>query len=358
MGRPTSESDELTPHSPTELAVEIFIDHLRVAGRRTPGTLQSYHTDLVQFARFLHLWVRDGAPSLSRIDEASAAAFASDLRARGMKPATVTRKLAAVRSLGRYLAGRGVLTRSPGTSRGAGGPATRARTGTAPLGPAPAVLAPAILAPAVLSPAAMAAVLELAAKSDLAGTRDRAILEVLYGSGLRLAEVESLNLSSVDLKARAVRVTSPTGEARTVPLTPQAAAAIGRYLPRRAESLIDREVGDLEAGALFVGIRGRRFRRRSIQRAVTRYLDEAGSAEADRAETERAGEDGQESTAGRGPHALRQAFAAHLLAAGADAASVRALLGQESMPGQETAAADLESLRQRYYSAHPRASRP
>lgn len=333
MGREPVPPEGLTTRSPTEPAVEAFLDHLHRRGRRAPGTLRAYRTDLTQFSRFLHVWVRDGAPSLSRLDDETAAAFAAELRSRGMKPSTVTRKVAAVRALGRYLAGLGLLARAP----------RRHLAGQDPV--------PAVSGTAPLSPSRMAAVLELASGPGFGETRDRVILEVLYGSGLRLAELESLNLSSVDLEAGTVSVTSPGGEERTVPLTAPAVAALRRYLPRRAESLIDREVGDLEAGALFVGARGRRLHRRSIQRAVGRYLEEAGRAE------ERGDANGgrEAPRTGSGPRALRQAFAAHLLAAGADTASVRALLGQEAMPSAGTGAVDLQTLRQRYNRAHPRA---
>ena len=330
-------AEQFTPRSPTEPAVEAFVEHLRRVGRRRDGTVRAYGTDLIQYSRFLHVWVRDGAPSLSHVGDESVDAFAVHLGERGMRPATVRRKVAAVRAFGRYLAGLGLVRRAP-----------QAREADAPVPDDAAAAAP-------LSPQRVAAVLARVSGAGMVETRDRALLEVLYGSGLRLAELEALNLSSVQLERAAVRVVSPVGVERDVPLTPQAVAALERYLPRRAESLLDRAVGDLEAGALFVGVRGRRLHRRSIQRAVVRYLDEAArSEERDQAEESDQAE-GSAQAGGGGPRSLRRAFAEHLLAAGADASSVRALLGQEAMPGQGRPEADVEALRRRYAKAHPRA---
>ncbi|MFH1568021.1 MAG: tyrosine-type recombinase/integrase [Gemmatimonadota bacterium] len=314
-----------------------FVAHLERAGRLSPRTIQAYRADLVQFARFLHASLRGDAPSISRIDPPAVVGFAAELRDRGQAPATVRRKVAAVRALCGYLVDLGILDHNP--ARGPG-------VASAPCGEAAPVRSDG------LSLAQIQAALDLLPGTGFADSRDRAILEVLYGSGLRLEELVALNLSALDLEDATLRVTSPRGASRSVPLGPQAAAALGRYLLRRAESLIDRPMAQLEAGALFVGARGRRLHRRAVQRAVRRHLDEAGEALARQGVAVAVAGEGVQ---GPGPRALRQAFASHLLEAGADAAAVQVLLGQEAMPKPASAPRDLESLRQRYARAHPRA---
>jgi site-specific recombinase XerD len=321
----------LTPRSPLEPAVEAFLDHLERSGR-SPRTCRAYRADLRQLGRFLHAYVREGAPSLGGLNEEIALAFADELAASGAQPNTVRRKLAAVRAFGRFLTAAGILARNP--ARGVSGPQpeTSSRPGT--------------------DLTQIEAALSLLPEATLAGARARAMVAVLYGAGLRLGELADLNLTSIDLDEGVVHVQGR--RERAVPLGTMATEAIRAYLPRRAESLIRRDIATVEAGSLFVNDRGRRLHRRSIQRIVRQSLEEGargGELEQDAAKPAPARSPGE-----AGPRSLRRAFAAHLLEAGADVASVRALLGQDALPASGGGARlSVDDLRARYERAHPRA---
>ncbi|MFC1526742.1 tyrosine-type recombinase/integrase [Candidatus Latescibacterota bacterium] len=331
-----SHPNALTPRSPVEPAVDAFLEYLDQEGRSS-RTGRAYRADLRQFVRFLHTHVRETAPSLGGIDEAATRAFVAELELRGARPSTVRRKLAAVRAFGRYLTAAGILSRNP--ARSVAGPDAEPASRPVPaLGQIEAALA-------------------LVPQSSFAGARAQAMVAVLYGGGLRLGELVDLNLTSVDLDEGHVHVPRRRGSARVVPLGPPAVSALRRYLPRRAESLIDRDIASVEAGALFVNERGRRLHRRSIQRIVRTCLEEAGQALIQRAATGAEGATATVLTEGEvGPRALRRAFAAHLLDAGADVVSVRDLLGQDALPAAGRGPdLDVSELRARYEQAHPRA---
>jgi len=305
------------------------------ARKQSDRTLQAYRTDLTQFARFLHTYVRGTAPCLAQVDVDGIAAFACEMEARRLRPSTVARKLAAIRSFCRFLVGVGMLERNP--ARCVSRVPTAGETT-----PPPGV---------ERVEAALAAVPD----SRFAGARDRAILEVLYGAGLRLGELVALNLTALDLEDGTVRVGGD--HERTVPLGSQAVAALQTYLSRRADRLIDRDIAQVDAGAVFLSGRGRRLHRRSVQRLVKRWLAESTSrlglgGAATRVTTPSSSREAVRQAPG--PRALRQAFAAHLVEAGADAVSVGVLLGQDCLPGTPPMG-DVESLRESYERAHPRA---
>ena len=316
-----------------ETGIEAFLGV--PAGPRHARTQQAYRTDLTQFARFLHTYVRDAAPCLAQLDVDAVTAFVREMEARQLRSSTIARKLAAVRSFCRFLVGAGVLERNP-ARRVTGLSSTREAT------PPPGV---------ERLETALAAVPD----SHFAGARDRAMLEVLYGAGLRLGELVALNLTAVDLNDGTVRV---EGEhARTVPLGTQAVTALRTYLSRRADRLIDRDIAQVDAGAVFLSDRGRRLHRRSVQRLVKSWLAESALRLGLSGAGRPSGTPSPSRAAMRqapGPRALRQAFAAHLLEAGADAASVGALLGQDCLPAT-LPERDLEGLRESYEKAHPRA---
>ena len=174
-----------------------------------------------------------------------------------------------------------------------------------------------------------------AAQNSLRGTRDLVVLEILYGSGLRLAEAHGLDLDALDLDRRQVRVLGKGGKERLVPITESACLALRRYFPRRLELLARSKASD--EPALLLNPSGRRLSRRSIQTLVRRFLDEAATGE------------------GLSAHSLRHSFATHLLDAGADLMAVKELLGHVSLSTTQVYThTSKERLRRVYRSAHPR----
>ncbi len=170
-----------------------------------------------------------------------------------------------------------------------------------------------------------------AAENTLAGTRTLVILELLYGSGLRLAELHALDVDAVDERSRVVRVMGKGRKERIVPVTEAALVALERYLPRRVE------VVGRDAGPLLVNARAGRLSRRSIQSSVRRAFDAAAGAR------------------GLSAHALRHSFATHLLEAGADLLAVKELLGHVSLSTTQIYThTSKERLLRVYRQAHPR----
>ncbi|MDQ5988740.1 MAG: Tyrosine recombinase XerC [Syntrophus sp. SKADARSKE-3] len=231
-----------------------------------------------------------------------------------MKKVTMARKLSAVRSFFDYLLREGRVTANP------------AETVQAPK--AEKVI------PVILSVDEVANVLAAEpADGDVAGWRDRAIMELFYSSGLRLAELTSLNVGDVDRGQSLVKVRGKGSKERIVPVGGPALAAVGRYLQSRGDA-----AGTGRDAPLFTGREGRRLHPRSVARIVDRCVAESGI--------------------GRkiSPHKLRHSFATHLMDAGADLRSIQEMLGHESLSTtQKYTQVSVRRLMEVYDKAHPKA---
>lgn len=304
--------------SSLESGAALFLDALEAQGC-APGTAQAYRTDLSQFALFLHPRMSaKPAWGLRDVGTDHVLVFIEDLRDRGRKPRTIARKVASVRSCFRLLCSVGVLESNPAIAVN--------------------VAAVARGSESLQRDGIEDALGERGDHPDFRSARDRAILEILYGAGLRLRELVGLNLSSLNMEEGSLRLQEKDDE-RIVPMESRVSAAIASYLICRADQLVDRDITQIDAGALFVNERGLRLHRRTVQRIVARGLprgDAGGSAT---------------------PQLLRSSFATHLLDAGIPAGGVQARLGQTSLPVPARAPASLEQLRAMYNRAHPRAYR-
>ena len=230
---------------------------------------------------------------------------------------SVARKLASIRSFLKYLCREGVLERNPALS----------------------VVSPKLeqKLPFFLNVDQANRAMERVFRDDAYGFRDRAILEVLYGTGIRLGELVGLNRTSVDLLGEVIRVRGKGGKDRIVPLGREAVRALRSYLIRR-EEFLSSEIGISEEEALFLNRYGGRLSGRSVQNLVEKYLSDVAEA-------------GKVS-----PHALRHSFATHLLDAGADLMAVKELLGHTSLSTTQIYThVTAERLRKVYDQAHPRA---
>ena len=301
--------------------IEEYLRHLSHERQLSPHTVASYRKDLADLSEFMTGYQGTPEWSWEDVDRLTLRAFMGWCQRHGLARRSVSRKLSAVRSLYRFLHAEDRI----------GGNPTRAVR--APKGEK---LLPGHLARSEIGP--LFALAEARATQNmLAGTRDLVVLELLYGSGLRLSELHGMNLTDLDLVAEQAKVTGKGRKERIVPLTPAAARALRRYEPRRQEALSASSNTD-DRRALLLNRRGRRLSRRSIQAAVKRTLQLAGA-------------EGELSA-----HALRHSFATHLLDAGADLMAVKELLGHVTLSTTRIYThTTRERLKQAYRGAHPRA---
>ena len=302
--------------SSLEEGIARFLDYLDKERNCAEYTLSSYRCDLRQFARFLYPRIDNLQLPLRVVQREQVQAFVADLEEKGLKASTVARKLAALRSLFRYLCREGALVANP----------------------AGAVASPLVerALPRHLPVEQVAEAMETPATERFSGMRDRAILEVFYGGGIRLGELVGLNLSSLDLDEGTIKVMGKGRKERIAPIGAKAQEALKAYLQRRAEILLECDMSQVEAGALFLNGRGKRLSRRTVQRIVERHLRAVSEDDS------------------LSPHRLRHSFAAHLLDAGADLVAVKELLGHATLAAtQSYTEVSLEHLQAIYAEAHP-----
>ncbi len=197
--------------------LEEFLDHLRLNENASAHTVRAYESDLSQFLMFLsrHLGTRRSDLAATAFDHLHIRAFLGDIHKRGNSRASAARKLAAIRTFGRYLRREGAIDGDPAALVGT--PRREQRL------------------PAHLGEAEMSRLLEMPDVSSPLGRRDRAILELFYASGLRLSELVGLGLEDVNLSSRVVRVLGKGSKERIVPFNRSAEAAIRAWLKDREE---------------------------------------------------------------------------------------------------------------------------
>lgn len=297
-------------------AIAEFVDHLALERRLSPHTASAYRRDLEQLATFTRRHTR-GVAAPKDVTKLVLRAFLGEL-AETRIAASVARKLAAARSFFRYLVRRGEIDDSV----------------------AELVSTPRIhrRLPVFLSAEGASEVVEAPRASTAAEPfrlRDEALLEVLYGCGLRVSELVGLDMGDLSLGERSVRVTGKGRKERIVPLGEKAAAAVERYLGARGE-LSDPKTGDLDDSALFVGRRGRRVGVRWVQKLSHRY----GAQGTGRPDLH--------------PHALRHSCATHMLEGGADLRAIQEMLGHSSLSTtQRYTHLSLDRLLEVYDRSHP-----
>ncbi len=313
------------PHRDRGL-VEAFLAYLDAERRLSPNTVAAYRRDLLHLLAFLER----GRSGLSRATYHDLRRFLAQQTTRGYARASIARRVAAIRSFYRWARSRGLVETDPSALLGR--PKIVSRL--------PAVLRPAEAARLVEAPTGPPTSGEGEPDPERAvALRDRAVLELLYGSGLRVGEVAGLTVDRVDLARERVRVVGKGGKEREVPLSEYARDAVARYLDRGRPALArpaDRRTGATEA--LFLNRRGRPATPRDLRRIVERYVRHELS--------------GRRVT----PHTLRHAFATHLLEGGADIRVVQELLGHASVATtQRYTHVSRARLFAAYRRSHPRA---
>ncbi len=297
--------------------VEEFLTYLRFERGLADNTIAAYRRDLAVFQAYCSS--KGLVPGRATAEDLTdyLAHLRSRARGRGAySPASVARMLVSLRSFHRFLVREGHAAVDP----------------TAKLG---SPKRPKSI-PKAIPLSDVERLLELPA-SDALGRRDRAILETLYGSGVRISELVNLDLDDVDLDAGTVLIRSGKGgKSRKLPVGRAARAALGDYLTTVRPTLASKT--QAAAAAVFLNARGRRLSRQGCWKILRRYAEMAGLS--DRVS----------------PHTLRHSFATHMLDAGADIRVVQDLLGHASLATTQVYTLVSDSkLREVYYSSHPRA---
>ncbi|MEP7059408.1 MAG: site-specific tyrosine recombinase XerD [Actinomycetota bacterium] len=299
--------------------VQRFLDHLAVERGLSGNTVDAYRRDLRTYLAFLEKRsIRDPQTIDEKVLRSYLASVSAATHGEDEAPyrsASVARRLSAVRSFHRFLL----------------------REGATPDNPARGVIQPKVPRglPRPISIDEVSALLAVPGGETTEGIRDRAILELLYGAGLRVSELVGLDVDDLDLEAGSLRVLGKGGKEREVPLGSFGRDAVDAYLTRARPA----SVSGKSKGALLLNLRfGTRLARQSVGRIVTASAKAAGL---DKRIT---------------PHTLRHSFATHLLEGGADVRVVQELLGHASVATTQVyTLITKDHLREVYYTSHPRA---
>ena len=285
--------------------VDEYLVSLSAERSLSPHTVAAYRRDLAQYLAYLN----NAASSRRLVEE-----FVQSLSARGLVPASIARKLAAIRGFHSFLVGEGLAAEDP--------------TQTVDL---PRRLAP--LPKALMVDEAIALV-EAPDRTTVKGRRDAAILEFLYGTGARVTEAVGLDLEALDLVEHTARLTGKGGRQRLVPLGSAARSAIEAWLPDR----LNLRRSGRDDGAVFLNIRGRRLTRQAVFDIVRTAAGRAGIP------VERVS-----------PHVLRHSAATHMVEGGADLRTVQEMLGHATISTTQVyTRVSPQHLLEVFVSAHPR----
>jgi integrase/recombinase XerD len=295
-----------------DAAIQSFLDHLTVERGLSANTIAAYGRDLSQFADFVN--AQHLTPNALEFTEDNLVTYLDALRDAGMSPNSISRKLSAIRSFYRYSCREGFAKRDITANLIGMKGAKRL--------------------PGVLSIDDVVKLLAAPDTSESAGSRDKAMLETLYATGLRVTELITLKLSDINVSVGFVRCFGKGSKERIVPLGKVAIEYLNRYLENARP-------GFARAGSseyLFLTGRGSRMSRVGFWKIIKKYTAKAGI------------------TGNVTPHTLRHSFATHLLQGGADLRSIQEMLGHVDIATTQVYThVSKEKLKEVYRDAHPRA---
>ncbi len=299
--------------------IERYIHYLQYERNASPHTVRNYRSDLLQFRDFLAQGQPAAKVSLKSIDALRIRGFLAFLFEQEKKKTSIARKLAAVRAFFKFLSRERELAENPA-----------------------AVVSTPKLArtlPRIMTEEEMNDFLDRVGQAALSGdpalVRDRAILELLYASGLRVSELTGLDLRNVNFGDGIVLVRGKGDKERIVPFGSKALAAMTAYLPVREKVLQENKTRET---ALFLNARGGRLTPRSVDRLLKKHIRQFGP------------------NVKVSPHSLRHAFASHLLAEGADLRAIQEMLGHKSLATtQKYTQVSIKQLMDVYDKTHPKA---
>ena len=289
-----------------------FIQMLHSEKYYSAHTCDNYRRDLNRFGDFLQ---SQEIASWDRVNHPEVSAFAAQRHRQGRKSRTIQRELSAIRSFYQYLIRHGVVAKNPAVE-------VSAPKADQPL-------------PKTCDADAIDRLLRVDDDADSLLLRDVAMFELIYSSGLRLAELVGIDLDDIDLAQRQLIVTGKGNKTRQLPIGAKAVTAVERWLGRRAEL-----AGKSAAKALFLSQRGRRISARNVQDRLVRLIRKRGLEQH------------------LSPHMLRHSFATHLLESSSDLRAVQELLGHANIATTQVYThLDFQHLAKVYDAAHPRARR-
>lgn len=294
------------------MKVDTFLAYLEYEKRYSPHTITAYAGDIAQFLNFLE--EVSGVSSLEEVDHWQVRSWVVDLLGRNVRPRTVNRKLSTLKTYFKFLLKRGHISRNPMLKVIA--PKTGKRL------------------PVYLQPAEVEHLFErLAFGPEYADQRDRLLLELLYTTGMRRAELIGLRIEDIDLRSRQLKVLGKGDKERLIPFGGPLAEHLQRFLDLRAATF-----SDTPHRELLLMDSGKPFYPKAVYNIVKKYLSQVSTVEQ------------------RSPHTLRHTFATHLSNNGADLNAIKELLGHSSLAATQVYTHNsIEKLKEIYQQAHPKA---
>jgi len=297
--------------------IESFLNYLKVEKGFSTNTLQAYQNDLNQLVQFIErdARYRNVMPSWDNFGKHGLAGFMVDLKGRGYAKTTLARKIASTKSFFNFMVAEGKLKDSPADD-----------------------IASPKVGKSLPDAITLAEAKELIRQPSLSSTpdskRDRAMLELLYASGMRVSELVALNIEDIDVENNTVRCFGKGRKERIVPIYPQAAQSVDTYLKEARSHMVRKD----SEQALFVNQRGERLTRQGLWQILKAYAKAAGL--------------GNRVT----PHTLRHSFATHMLGGGADLRAVQEMLGHANISTTQIYThVSSDHIRRAYNDSHPRA---
>lgn len=292
-----------------EKQIKLFLDFIQKEKKLSSNTLQSYRRDIMQYAEY----IEEHKMNYAKLNEKDIKEYLQHLDEVGKKASTISRNLASIRSFYQFLLRNRKVKNDP--TEGIQSPKIEKK------------------APSVLSAKEVELLLEQPKDVDLKGTRDKAMLEFAYATGMRVTEIISLNIEDVNLEEGYAVCKNGTKQ-RAVPIGGISIKALKEYIEEARPILIKNE----EEKALFVNINGKRLTRQGFWKIVKYYKEQAHIA--------------KDIT----PHVLRHSFATHLLQNGADLKAIQTMLGHSDISSTQVYMQfQNENLKNIYRKAHPRA---
>ena len=299
---------------PKQHIIQQFLDYLEKEKRYSPHTMMAYRTDIKQFCHFLDGYFQKVIPDFKEVDKTCMKHFLAYLIEKGLAARTVARKLATMKAFFKY----------------------QERSELICVNPVSSIRAPKLSKrlPIFLEEHIIISLMEAPSTETVGGLCDRAILELFYGTGIRLSELVNLNVEDLDLTENLVKVVGKGNKERIAPFGDVVRRVLIKYLNKRNVA------ADIESEniPLFVSNRGRRMSPRTVQVRLKRYFQQISAG------------------IGLSPHILRHTFATHLLDRGADIRAVKELLGHESLSSTQVYThLKVEQMKKVFRQAHPHA---